>query len=204
MRTNQQHSGFVLFMVLMVMVMMSITGLALMKSVDTGTLVANNVGFKQAAILSSEAGVKAATDWLAAHGDLLSEEHATDGYYEIGSQVLDWTGADTVTTDDNVDWDGTDGSLHYHAKTVSASADSSGNRVYYIIHRLCDATGSSGAVGTSCATNESETAAQGSTKGGGQYGSAPMTISMQVYYRITVHVAGPRNTSSYTQAYVLL
>jgi Tfp pilus assembly protein PilX len=212
MKTISRQNGFVLFMTLMILVLMSIAGLALMRAVDNSTLVAGNIGYKQAAIISSNSAIVAATTAMAAEATLTTKDIA-NGYYATpdGANTtpnvqLDWTGQTTPgDSTDDVDWDGTIAAAPTKAKQVTFSTgsttDSSGNRAYYVINRLCDDEGSPG--GINCATSDSQTAAVGSTKSGAAYGQKPLTVTSQIYYRITVKVVGPKNTVSYAQNFVL-
>ena len=77
--------------------------------------------------------------------------------------------------------------------------DAAGNTMRYVIHRMCRDTGAVATTGP-CVTISS--GGTGSTKGGGSYGSKPLTGSSQVYYRITVRTTGPKNTVSYVQAMI--
>lgn len=194
-------------MTLMIMVLMSIAGLALLRAVDNSTLVAGNIGYKQAAIISADNAIKAATDAMAAAASL-SADLAASGFYATDNITLDWTGQNTATTTDDVDWDGTYSAAPTKAKQVTfpsgSTMDASGNRAYYVINRLCDTAGSPSAIGTSCATINSQTAATGSTKASTAYGQKALTTTIQIYYRITVKVVGPKNTVSYSQAFVLI
>ena len=192
---------------MMIMVIMAITGLALLRAVDSGNLVAGNIGFKQAAITAADSALKDSAGFLMT--GTLTADSATDAYYATGAKVMDWTGQRTPgDTTDDVDWDGTKSGITTKAKQATfangTQIDASGNRAYYVMHRMCDHTGSPGAVGTSCATTNSQSAATGSTRVGTSYGQKALTTSVQVYYRITVKVVGPRNTVSYSQAFLLI
>jgi len=216
-----RQKGFVLFMTLMVMVIMSIAGLALLRAVDSSTLVAGNIGYKQAAIISTDSAIKSATDWMALGATVLTADSSTNGYYSASYGVIagasganpisyDWTGQSTpADAGDDVDWDGTHSSIPTKAKQVTfpngTTTDASGNRAYYVVHRLCDSPAAlSSAPGVSCATSNSQVAAIGSTAGAASYGQKALTSVSQVFYRVTVKVIGPKNTVSYAQAFVLI
>lgn len=207
-------------MTLVIMVIMSIAGLALLRAVDNSTLVAGNIGYKQAAIISADSAIKAATDWMLITAATRDIDSPADGFYatNFGANPdankdnpipFDWTGQNTPTaTSDDVAWgDGTNASAPTKGKRVGTTMDISGNSAYYVINRLCDQTGSSNATGPSairCATSNSQVAATGSTTAATAYGQKPLTTITQVYYRITIKVVGPKNTVSYAQAFVLI
>lgn len=222
-----KQKGFVLFMTLMIMVIMSIAGLALLRAVDNSTLVAGNIGYKQAAIISADSAVKSATDWMSLGTTILTADSGTNGYYSASYGVItgasaanqisyDWTGQNTPTVAaDDVDWAGGTSSIPTKAIQVTFPAgiastsdptmDRSGNRAYYVIHRLCDTPAVlSSAPTVSCATSNSQVAAIGSTAGAASYGQKALTSVSQVYYRVTIKVVGPKNTVSYAQAFVLI
>jgi len=52
--------GIVIFIALIALVVMMIAGLALMRSVDTGNLIAGNLAFRQRAVHSADGGVEVA------------------------------------------------------------------------------------------------------------------------------------------------
>jgi type IV pilus assembly protein PilX len=74
--------------------------------------------------------------------------------------------------------------------------------VQYAIHRMCSAQGNPNAAGNSC----SSLIATPTAANGGSF-SADATNFMgtaQNYYRISVRVLGPRNTSTLVQTFVSL
>lgn len=202
-----KQNGSALLITMMILILMAISGLALLRSVDNGNLVAGNIGFKQAAIISADSALKDSVDYLTLGAPTV--DSAGDAYYATGTLALDWTGQATPTdSTDDVDWDGTNSAAPTKAKQLTfqngTTLDASGNKAYYVIHRLCDHAGSASAPGTSCSTSSSQSAATGSTKVSATYGSKALTTTVQVYYRVTVKVLGPRNTVSYSQAFVLI
>jgi hypothetical protein len=85
-----------------------------------------------------------------------------------------------------------------------------GYDVRYVINRVCNAEGDPNAVLAAdgvtpmvCSRSSSGTS-EGSTRAGGSYGNLPLTAEAQTYYRITTRIAGPRNTTRYVQALVVL
>ena len=78
--------------------------------------------------------------------------------------------------------------------------DASGNTVSYIIDRLCANAGNPTA-GANCSALTVASVASGS---GEEAGEKAITSSSAIYYRITVRIAGPRNTVSFVQSMVTL
>ena len=54
----RREQGVVLFIALIVLVAMSLAGIALMRSVDTGILIAGNLGFRQNATHVGDLGIE--------------------------------------------------------------------------------------------------------------------------------------------------
>ncbi|HEX4333669.1 MAG TPA: hypothetical protein VH040_16145 [Usitatibacter sp.] len=193
--------GVVLLIALIVLVAMTLAALGMMRSLDTGTIVAGNIGYREAAVASADSGVEAARAWLLANQTTLNADNPSAGYYSTRQDSLDFTGNLTEGGHDGVNWDGTDSSQTTAAFAVGA-VDSSGNTVYYLIHRLCRLTGTINATPQTCAFATSM--GSGSTQASPDYSSFGLTTTNQVYYRITVRVNGAKNTVAYVQAMVLL
>jgi Tfp pilus assembly protein PilX len=191
MRRVQQ--GAILFIALIVLVAMSLAGIALMRSVDTNILVAGNLGFRQANTMYGDAGVEAARLWVSANTSKLeSDQPAGAGFYWANYQLgVDFIKG-TASTGDDYDWS--------QAATV-ASADPA-YTIQYVIHRLCGGAGAATTAGAKCmqvSAGGSGPSSQG-TKGVVSYGVQALPGVSTIYYRVTVRVTGPRNTLSYVQA----
>ena len=63
MRASQQ--GVVLLVALVVLVALTVAGVAMMRSVDTATLVTGNLAFEEVATQAADQGIQAAMDLLA-------------------------------------------------------------------------------------------------------------------------------------------
>lgn len=191
----KQH-GVVLFLALIALVSMTLAGIALMRSVDTTTLIAGNLAFKQGATASADSGIEAGRTWLIANAGTatLSNDSAANGYYATDQVSLDLFG--------NVDWDGTNSGAASKAVILPDSAlpsalKNKGYIVSYIIHRLCQNSGALS--GGSCGTFQ-ESSSSGGTQGGG--GIKALSGVLQGNYRITARVRGPKNAISFVQAVV--
>ena len=191
----RREQGLVLFIALIVLVAMSLAGVALMRSVDTGTVVAGNMAFKQAAIMVADRGTQEATKWLADNsaGATLQSTDETRGYFSSRPVVEpDWFDAASWTQS---------------VALNGGAPDASGNVVRYIVHRMCTLpdtpyNGSIGATPNECALYF---AASSAASGGSMAVGAPQFIGTpQLYYRVTTRVEGPRNTVSVIQSSVLV
>lgn len=198
-----QQRGVVLFFTLIALVAMSLAAVALIRSVDTSTLIAGNLAFKQAATTSGDAGIEAAVNWMAAieaannainvlndpaHPFNITDLAARPGYHSSADPALDIT-ADATWDDVN---------------NVLVGTDGSGNTVRYIIQRMCRIANQpiqnanclfSGAIEDN--SGQSIPLPQEVCQGAGcpVAGQTPQI-------RITSRATGPKSTVSYVQAFV--
>lgn len=207
MRCGKQR-GVVLFFALIALLAMSLAAVALIRSVDTSTLIAGNLAFKQAATSSGDAGIEAAMIWLAtaeaansATNVLNNSVHpfnntggaggsTNNGYYSSVDPTV------SLTDGSGIQWDDTDSTL--------AGTDGSGNTVRYVIQRMCrvaDQPIQSANCLFSAATEDKS----------GQNIPLPQEVcegagcpvaGQTPQIRITARTTGPRNTVSYVQAFV--
>lgn len=199
--TRRREDGVIMIIALIVLIAMTLAGIGMIRSIDTGTLVAGNIGFRQAALATADSGVEAARKWLMDNRALLDGDNPVAGYYSTRQDNLDITGNRTSAGADGVDWGGSDPSQPVKA-FHAGNLDSSGNDVYYLIHRLCAVTGNINAAGQSCASTSQLTG--GSTMGAANYPEHGLKTKAQVFYRITARANGPKNTVSYVQALILI
>jgi Tfp pilus assembly protein PilX len=200
MASPSRERGVVLMIALIVLVAMTLAGLGIIRTIDTGTLVAGNIGYRQSALAGADNGAETALTWLTSNRTILDNDSPLSGYYASRQDALDITGNKTNSTTDGVDWGGSDPSIP--VKAFHAGVDTSGNDVYYIINRLCAIPGSVNDPGQSC--SKTTQTANGSTQGSPCYGCLPINQQQQIYYRITVRSLGVKNTVSYTQTIVVI
>ncbi len=191
MRTlRRRQEGLVLFIALIVLVAMSLAGIALMRGADTGTLIAANLAFKQNTTSVGDLGVETARNWLLGQAaTALYNDNTSSGYHATMQSNLDLLGNDPGKTDYN--W----------SSATAVGTAPSGYAVRYVIHRLCDSVGNPVSVNCVKAAASGSTTASG-TKGAAAYGQFAISVPTNAYYRITVRVTGPRNTLSYVQTVV--
>jgi len=188
--------GVVLIVALIVLVAMTLAGIALMRSTSTSGRVAGNLAFQQAATLSADVGIENAIAWLetnSAGNTLYAAVTAEPAYVPnlpAGSDPASdqswetWWNQNAVAT----------GRIH------TMDVDPTGNQVSYIIQRLCAASGSPTA-GIGCSVAPGVVGSEGNSKGSGVL---PVKMPSQQYYRITARVAGPRNAVGFVQAVVAM
>lgn len=193
-RFARAQRGVVLFIALIMLVAMSLAGIALMRSVDTGTVISNNLAFRQNTVHVADLGVEAARAWLMGQvAANLYNDQAGSGYYATWQENLDLLGNDPV----NADYDWTT------SATVTAApyAPPDGYSIRYVIHRLCGGLGQPSDTGSQCIklSGAAGTSSSG-TKGAAAYGTYAISVPTNAAYRVTVQVTGPRNSMSYVQA----
>jgi type IV pilus assembly protein PilX len=190
----KRQRGTVLFIALIVLVAMTLAGIAIMRSVDTATLIAGNLAFKQGTIQSSDNGVEQAYQWLLANRAVLANTNTGAGYYSSrpGSEP-NWN--------DPLTW----------ASAVSLGTDAAGNTTSYVIHRLCNCpdtlyngTCASGPAQQCALTSASNVAPPPGQGDSFAVGASGYLEDPKVFYRITVRTQGPRNTTSFVQSMVAI
>ena len=204
---RNRQGGVVLFIALIVLVAMTMAGIALVRSVDTGTMVAGNLAFKQGATMAADAGTYAAITYLTPLNGTTTpyQNQSTSGYYATSQSNLDITGAKNDPNRARVDWDGDGcsgvGFSACIAPSPAITDAATGNTIRYIIHRLCQSEGDPNAISNSCATYTSVGASP--KRGELKYGDDKRFSSPPaVYYRVTSRAKGPRNTVSYVETMI--
>lgn len=190
--------GVVLFVALIILVAMSLAGIALMRSVDTGTIVAGNLAFRQSTMFVADLGIEAARAWLvatAASSPGTLNAHATDQAYcarlDDATIATSFSGACAGAT--------------FAAREVTAApyAPPAGYTVRYVIHRMCSDQGDPSTAAIECVKAAgTAVGGAGGTKGAAVYGAYALAAPVATVYRVTVQVTGPRNSRSYVQAVV--
>lgn len=200
-----------MLLALIALLILSLAAVALVRSVDTGTLIVGNIGFKQDATEASAVAAESAMSWLGnpANAALLDTDQPGNGYYAASLDKLDPTGSNTTAANPLalVNWDGNCQGAQTGSYSVcntlpyNNSAPVNGNQVQWVITRLCATAGAPSttnlcsrpvAVATSTAMDRGDLGAGGRISG---------TVSGP-YYRIIIRSSGPRNTASFTETLV--
>ena len=176
------QKGAVLFFTLIALVAMTLAALAMVRSVDTGNLVAGNIALKQGAIQEADKIMNTAYACLDTGGALAgtatdrgANSVATCNYYSfLQADVLKPIGMPDV--------------LETTAGTLNSMT---GNTSAYVIERMCSTEGSWSA--STCVESP--------------FGKAPVLTDRaqvgltppQALYRISIKISGPRNVAAYSQ-----
>lgn len=171
-----------MFVALVVLIVMTLAGLAMLRQMSSGVSIAGNIAFKQAATSVADAGIEAGRNWLTLNTGLLGADAPANGYYAT------WVG--------NVDPTSADWTPMWNA--VPDALVTNGLSVRFIVQRLCAIVGPSSGGAQQCSDSVPQSGGGGS-RGGGSYGDTPIALTPTPFYRVTARVVGPRNTVSYTQ-----
>jgi Tfp pilus assembly protein PilX len=129
------QSGVVLFIALIVMVALSIAGIALVRSVDTGMSVAANLGFRQASISPTTWAVeKAISAMFEAKTIVLDAVDVNKNYYPYRYEVK-VAGKPEDALGVPFHLQGTT-PVNYPG-TFLKETDAAGNTIRYVIERMC-------------------------------------------------------------------
>jgi Tfp pilus assembly protein PilX len=185
-RTHQQ--GVVLFVALIVLIIMTLAGLALLRQMGAGTSIAGNIAFKENATSVADRGTEVARQWIRDNTAITANDAKTQGYHSS------WTGSVDPTT---FTWTDAESRLLTDPGAILDDTQT-GNTARVIIQRLCE-TPNMSAIDPAQRCSDS-LVPNGGSRGGGGYPSVLSSTSTAPFYRVTTRVQGPRNTISYTQA----
>jgi hypothetical protein len=181
----KRQNGVALIVVMVALLVMLITVLSLLRNTNASLNIVGSIGFKQNTSSVTDVGVEKARAWLMTKTDAqLSATDPDNGYFEtwvagFDPLTYDWTAAgnSVLVTDD----------------------EGTGNSVRYVIHRMCSVTGLVAVVGSKCVPVPSAVGISSQNQASGGFGVGGSTNTA---YRITVRVAGPRNSLSFSQVMV--
>jgi type IV pilus assembly protein PilX len=185
--SRQSQRGVVMWVALVVLIVMTLAGLAMLRQMGSGLSIAGNLAFKQNAIAAADLGTERFRAWLRSPAALalINNHSAANGYRStwgdsVDPKTFDWANQSLLVM-------------------APGAANSQGNEVRYIGHRLCETDGLS-VTDPAQKCSDMVEKKDGSNKGGLDYiGGPPLVSPPQAFYRVTTRVTGPRNTVSYTQ-----
>ena len=208
----QKQRGISLVITLVVLVIITLSSVAMMATLKSGTSASANIAFRQAATRTADVGVQNALQWFTGKAIATLEQDSSAATAYGGVRYFatgDGTGgcakndpggvAYTTFSPDRYRFDDTIRGTDGQPCAVRDSNAPSGYSVFYVIHRMAAAAGSCANVGCmkpsglSCAT---------STNQAGKAIDFDFESSPSTYYRITVKVVGPRQNNRYVQAFV--
>ena len=172
----RHQDGVVLLIALVVLVAMTLAGIAMVRQITSGVGISGNIGFRQNALTASDLGIesaRAALNTLSAVTPTTLESDNLPGYYaSLPATPIDFTNPAI--------W----------ANATTLPPDSTSNTVSYIVHRMCTLPGARTLPNNQCVLQASKagfTSPQDYIKNG------------QAFYRITARVQGVRGSTTYVQ-----
>lgn len=176
--------GVSLIIALIALVALTFAGLALIRAVDTSNVISGNLSFREASLQATDVGVETAFTALGTIATTSPDANYPAGcaagacnYYPTVQTAVNAAGIPTV-----IDW----------SAVPSATIDSS-YAAQYVIDRLCDGPTPVTDIAAKCMN------LTGTSVGSKKAGAVSFTSASQVYYRVIVRVAGPRNSVSMVQ-----
>ncbi|MCC5612272.1 hypothetical protein LC612_37520 [Nostoc sp. CHAB 5834] len=170
-KTHQQGASLVL--VLLLLTVMLLGTLSMARITDASLNLAGNASYKVAALQASEVGVSEAFSEISA---LASEEVDTGNWYFATTRNVDSAGLPA-----NVEWD--------KSKEVSVGQYT----VRYVVERMCSGTLPVTDYTKQCFLKKSPEV--GSSKAGSEVLESPSVRQ----YKVTVSIAGPKETQTFVQ-----
>ena len=198
---RQSQQGIVLFIAMIALVVMSLAGVALIRSVDTNSLIAGNLSFKQTAVESSSYGVESLSDYLGSKATTYGNiSDPANGYYAVCTTTQSVGNCDGMLLTQAATWQVGAKSRLADGLQITDGVDAYGNTIEYIIERMCTTT-------NAVKTDSCLLARRGTDNGSKvvlnepQVGAPEFLTDLPVY-RVTVRVTGPKNTTSFVQAFI--
>lgn len=179
----RRQRGVVMFVALIVMVVMALSALALIRSVDTTTAVVGNLGFRQASVLPANVAVEEAVAALFEKKTIAdpTQHQPAENYFATKQAGEDSRGIPVQLQKK---------SNFTLARVLAPDGD---NQVRYVIERMCfklEAPSITHCDMTLPAEGLGTTIEPGKLSG---------ALIQMPFYRLTVRVDGPRNTASFVQ-----
>ena len=183
---GHRQRGVVLFIALIVLVVMSLAGIALSRSVETSLGIVGNLAFRKSALHGTDKAVAEAISWIDNNRGMLNRpgevDALTTGYY--------FSPAKAKGTDDA--WLAT-----YWTNAFDVGADAMGNQLTYKIERMCEDSTKAYA-DTNCALGKPPTQGQGNSYDATKYQfKAPPPL----IFRRSARSVGPKRATSIVQVY---
>ena len=200
----------VLLISLIILVALSLGGIALVRQIGTTNFIVGNLAFQQAATMSGELGMEEAIrSFEVGRVDAMNDiELQSDKFSKGYAATANFSGPPENAADWESHWRTTVDPVpksipvsakscgHGSGRACTLPTDDVGNTVSYTIQRLCKHSGEPALSG--CVSDPPQEA-PGASLG---VGKLPMSQMRQYYYRITARVSGPRNTVSFVQTIV--
>jgi len=189
MRQLNYQRGIALPIMLIMLAVMMVSSIYLLKSSNSSTLTTSNLAYEAALTKAADAGLHAGFTYLRtiANKNLLLTDQAAAGY--VATLPPNWTVSNP----------------NFWLGAITLPADADGNRVQYVIHRMCNLPGAYDDPNNRC----QQTAPRSGTTGPRALGetlkidASNLAVAAQIHYVVTARVTGPRGGSVMTQAVIM-
>jgi Tfp pilus assembly protein PilX len=211
----KRQRGLVLLIAMIALVVLSLAAVALIRTVDSATIIAGNLAFKQSTTASGEAALIRANQWLATQAAVdppvgFDNNNLAVGYYATMTSLTALRGLPSEKVYEALTADATWAVANSQAAIVKCNGidsdkDCSGNTIRYVIERMCSHPG---AAEGSALANPLQKCLFGPSRPSGisqkvcPPEGCPPTQDASPMFRITARSAGPKNTFGYIQSFV--
>jgi len=201
------QKGVSLFISLVTLVIITLAGITLLRSVDTGALVAGNLAFKDATMQATSIGMEEAATYL--NNTVRTVPNAN--IPNLCAAATSSSSLGTCRYYARVQTEDTDGApfINWASPNIPVTTVNTSYQVQFVIERLCTADVSIPVALPVPATMDraadrchTTTTDPGASKKGG--GSIQPDMPVAVMYKVTTRVTGPRNATSITQTILSL
>ena len=204
-RMAAHQRGLSLFIALIALAVISLASVALIRSVDTATVIAGNVSFKQSTVNSGEAALIEVSRWI---GDRMANpatvvemesNNTANGYY--ARETFSSNPASALPKlNDQATWvAGSRAAVVKDCGGALGDRDCSGNEIRYIVERMCRNAGPANTDHCLFGPGSDTTSSQGVKN---DPDPRPSGTTSSVIYRVTARVLGPKDTVSYIQSFI--
>ncbi|HQT25911.1 MAG TPA: hypothetical protein PLK99_04850 [Burkholderiales bacterium] len=195
----KREKGVVLVIALIALVAMSLAGISLMRSVDTANLISGNLAFDEAAVQMEDIGEEAAYNWII--GNAYSNTGSCQYTQANGSSNCpSYYYADVMSMDSNTKLPNPGSGNTLNWSPASTTGLPSGYSVQYIVERMCGTV-----VGGAQTNGAAPTFANCMASPVYDNTQAPPVAvpgTGRLFFRVTVRVNGPRNTTGQAQYFI--
>lgn len=199
-----------MFVALVTLVIITLAGIALVRSVDTSMLVAGNLTFKEASLSATDVGLEDANQFLRTTIMAAGAGVYNSNFPSGCANGVSATSLGTCRYFARTQPESSDGSLfiNWSSTNIPVTTLNGSYQIQYVIDRLCSADTSIGVTLLGPPAQMNNAAYRCHTTfldpGGSKKGGAvpPPDSKVAVQFRITVRVVGPRNATSIVQSIV--
>lgn len=185
----RRQRGIALPIMLIMLAVMMVSSIYLLKSSTSSTMTTANLAYESALTKAADAGLHAGFTYLrnVPNKNLLLADQVGSGYSSTLAQ--DWTVSNP----------------NFWAAAITMPADNDGNRVQYVIHRMCKLPGPYDDPINRCQTTAPRPGRTGPRALGEtmKIDASNLAVAAQIHYVVTARVSGPRGGNVVTQAVIM-